>query len=342
MSVFVTRYFFWDTETTGNSTSTDDIISIGGVLCEYKNGKFHKIEEFNSFVSTNKKIDPVAQSIHHISKSDLMNQPEFPDVMRMLRTFLQQYQPESNSRLILVAHNGSRFDDIILYCNFIQHRMDFDQFMKDIKCYGFIDTLKYLKVLFKGCQYKDSPKDSTTGRSSFALGHCYTSFCGATELSGAHDALVDSRAMFDVMNSVAVCQRVNLQNLFKNTVHKKKALNWIKQTAGIAFQNKEQHTKLAKTQDAVIENMDGDAGSSEVLVVTDPVFEDETDFLEGNSPYHRLCLACMRFVKKDEHVKCESDVQGFQKKVTTVVAEAEDEMDPKFRPDSPPCDMDEC
>jgi len=319
---FVDHYFFFDTETSGNKCTEDDIISFAGILCKYENGKFHPVDEFNSFVSTNKKIDPAAQAIHKISKSDLRGAPCFPDVMRAVRGFLQEHQPQSNARLFLVGHNISKFDNIILYCNFVQHRMDFDQFLKDIKCSGFLDTLKYLRTLFKNCAYKDAPKDAATGKVSYALGHCYKSFCGAEELEGAHDALIDSRAMLDVVNSAPVCGRISLQNLFKNIVKKKKEVSWIKQTAGVAFQNREDHTRTMKAQDAEIEknahkesignDADDDADKIGEKGQEGPIFEED---FEGNSPDHRLCLMCMKFIMKNvEHAQCELEPKPFQRK----------------------------
>jgi DNA polymerase III epsilon subunit-like protein len=327
MSVFKNYYFIWDTETTSNNPNMDDIISLGGILCTYQNSKFHKIAEFNSFISTNKKIDVAAQAIHHITKSDLQGKPEFPDVVRMLRTFLQQHQSEPNSRVIFVGHNAKNFDLIVFYCNFVQHRLDFDQFLRDVKFYGSLDSLVFLKALFKNCSYKESPKDNSTGRTSFALGHCFTSFCNAKELEGAHDALVDSQALLDILNSPAVSQRVNLQNLFKYVENYQKTVKWIKQKAGTAFQNKEQQTRLAKTQ------TDGPPPIDE-KIPKHPVFE--ADF-SGNSAYHRLCLVCMQFVKKEEHLRCESDPQSAQKNMQHIVDMDECDVDDvdNIRPESP-------
>lgn len=305
---FVTRYFMWDTETTSNKPTEDDIISIGGVLCDYsvEEQKFHKLAEFHTYVMTNKKIDPVAQSIHHISKSDLYGQPDFPDAIDLLITFLKQYQPEKNARLILLAHNGSKFDDIILYCNFVQHHLDFDEFMKKIHCYGFIDSLKYLKALFKGCHYKEMPKDPKTGRVSFALGHCYSSFCGGAILENAHDALVDSQALFEVANAAPVCQKVCMKNLFKWVVNRKKAVNWIRQTAGVSFQNQEKYTQQAMeaslNPEMAYQNNQKKRRIEEAMEA-EPMFEDDKLY-EGYQVSRLLCLVCMTFVLPKEHDTC--------------------------------------
>lgn len=320
---FTNRYFIWDTETTGNKPTDDDIISLGGVFCSYDGNKFVKIDEFHSYIDTDHKIDAVAQSIHHISKSMIRGQPRFPEVMKTLRTFLLQHQPDANCRLIFIAHNGSKFDDIVLYCNFVQHHMNFDQFLKDVHCYGFADTLKYLRALFKECQYKDMPKDASTGRTSFALGHCYTSFCGSGQsFENAHDALADSRALMDVLNSASVSCKINLAGLFKNVVPKAKAVKWVKQTAGVAYQTKEQNTmkeSRAEYKDTKEEDL-----PTELKNI--PIFEPEESSEDVSAaskkrPF-RLCMNCVNFVRVEEHRVCQLDGTAHVRGGTE-----EDEMD---------------
>ncbi len=302
---FTNRFFIWDTESTGIKPTEDDIISLGGVLCEYDGRKFVKIDEFHSYVDTDRKIDPAAQSVHHISKQTIRGQPRFPEMVKILRTFLVQHQPGPNCRIIFVAHNGSKFDDIILYCNFVQHNLNFDRFLKDVHCYGFVDTLKYLRGMLKDAPYKDKPKDANTGRESFALGHCYTTFCGSGQcFENAHDALADSRALFDVLNSEQISAKINLVKIFENVVAKEKQLKWVKQTAGVAFQTREQNT-MKESRPEFKETKEADL-PSELRNV--PIFEPE-DSLPSDSkkrPY-RLCMNCVSFVRVEEHRVCELD-----------------------------------
>lgn len=297
-SAFVNHYLFYDTESTGNKPTEDDIISLGCVLCTYNGRQFVPIDEFHSYVDTDRKIDPAAQAVHHISKQMLQGQPRFPEMMKVLRTFLMQHQTDPNTRLIFIAHNGSKFDDIILYCNFVQHNLNFDLFLRDVHCYGFLDTLKYLRVLFKDCQYKDKPKDANTGRESFALGHCFTSFCGGSSLEGAHDALVDAQALLNIFNSECVAPKINLSGLFKNVVPKLKGVKWVKQTAGIAFQTKEENAM----KEACPERQEASDAQRPTELRNLPIFDAAED------PHHqlplRLCLNCMSFVRLTEHRVC--------------------------------------
>ena len=334
--LFVNQFFFYDTESTGNKPTEDDIISVGGVLATYHSPtkRFEKLDEFHSYVDTDRKIDPLALAVHHISKSMLRGQPRFSEVVRQLRLFLLQHQTQPHTRVIFIAHNGSKFDDIILYCNFVQHNLNFDVFLHDVHCYGFLDTLKYLKVMFKDCAYKDRPQDAKTGRESFALGHCFTSFCGGTGLEGAHDALVDARALFDIFNSACVQPKINLPGLFRNVVPKLKGLKWVKQTAGVSFQTREEATlREADPEHRETRRDDAPADLSNV-----PMFDAAED------PYNqlplRLCLNCMTFVRVSEHTVCCLDELGGGPKAL-VTADADVLPDDMAEDEGPPSDAEE-
>jgi DNA polymerase III epsilon subunit-like protein len=177
LMALINRVAIWDVESTSNDPSSDHIISIGAVICDLdpKQGRLKKRDEFHTYVHTNKAI--TAEHVHHINKGMLQGQPDFPTAVALLTQFFRSHLPEPQARLIFVAHYGSKFDDVILYCNFIHHRLDYDQFLRDIRCYGFLDSLKFLRALFKGCPSTEGPKDPKTSRQSFALGDCFSSFC---------------------------------------------------------------------------------------------------------------------------------------------------------------------
>jgi len=303
MAAFVNRICIFDSETTSNKPLEDDIISLGAVITQYDHvqRKFVKEGEFHCYVDTNKPIDPIAFQIHHISKSDLCGQPKFPQALELFKTFLIEHQPEPNSRLILLAHNGKKFDELILYANCVQHKLDFDQFLKSIHCYGFVDSLDLLKSLFKTCSYKDQPKNISTGRVSYALGHCFSSFCGGN-LEGAHDALADCLGLLEVLNSPCVSSKVNLQNFFNMVTPRDKGVKRIKQSAGIAFQNKEETTRQAQIQ------IDDIKVPTKVSV--EPIFEECANAQQNEV---RLCLNCMTFCKMNQHERCDGKTESLSK-----------------------------
>lgn len=300
-TTFTNHFLFYDTETTGNKPVEDDIISFGCVLCTYNGRTFDKLDEFHSYIDTDRKIDPAAHFVHHISKQMISGQPRFPEVMKTLRVLLMQHQTDPNTRVIFMAHNGSKFDDVIMYCNFVQHNLNFDLFLRDVRCYGFLDTLKCLKTVFKDCHYKDKPKDAETGRESFALGNCFTTFCGGHALEGAHDALVDAQALFGIFNSSCVHPKVKLDRLFKNTVPKLKAVKMVKQTAGMVFQTKEENA-LREANPRLHETHAADVPQ---VLRNVPIFNPQEDSSE-QLPLH-LCLNCMCFVRVSQHRVCHID-----------------------------------
>jgi hypothetical protein len=245
----------------------------------------------------------------------IQGKPRFPEVMEFFRIFLTQHRKDNRTRIIFIAHNGSKFDDIILYCNFVQHNLNFDLFLSDVGCYGFLDTLKFLRALFKNCQYKEKPKDASTGRESFALGHCFASFCSnGAALSGAHDALVDAKALFDIFNAECVASKVSTTVMFSHIVPKIKGVKWIKQTAGVAIQAQEE-TAMKYT---MLDQYEAKKTDRPHELRNIPILAPASI---GNNTPVRLCLNCMTFVEPDKHRVCA--IFG----VKALAAEATDETD---------------
>lgn len=302
----VTLFFIWDVESTSNRPTEDDIISIGGVVCKYENRRFVELPngEFHTYIYTEKKIDPAAENVHHISAAKLYGQPTFPQAMEKLRAFLRQHlerkSRQSSIRMIWMAHNGSKFDDIMLYCNFIQHRMNYDEFMRDVGCSGFLDSIKLFSKAFKGASAEEMPKDASTGRPSLALGHCYRSLCGGTALENAHDALVDSRALMAVCNCDYLCKTVDLRFLNRETVIPEKAIRMIKKSAGMAFQSME---KEARTGSSSAQSTGPHPMEIEPMAAQHPRWEDTSWMAQYPHAAYRLCLNCIQFVpiQRDQH-----------------------------------------
>lgn len=305
-------YLFYDTETTSNTATKDDIISLGAVLTEYNYNtrQFDTIDQFHSYVFTRRRIDPAAQNIHHISPQMIQGQPTFPEAISAFRLWIKKYKKDS-VRMFLVAHNGRRFDDIILYCNFIKHKMDCEEFFNDINIQGFVDTLPLIKDLSKTMDQHELPRDPETGKVSFALGVLYRSWCGGGELEGAHDALVDSEALVKVMNTDKVTSRLNVSMMFrKYIVRMDKGTKWIKQQAGQSFQQQEAYIRrqgLGHSDTSAPMEVDLDG---KVQVVDQSLgFEDYTG--EEMGAKQRLCLNCMCFVLLTHNHQCQVDPQAF-------------------------------
>jgi len=227
-----TVFFIWDTETTSNDKLVDDIISIGGVLCRLDKRRFVPEAEFHTFVQTAKRIDADAFRVHHIAAGQLRGQPKFPEAVELLRQFLVKQL--GRRRVIFLAHNGADFDDVIFYANCVRYQVNFEQFLKDVRCHGFADSLKYLRRLFKNCQREQKPKNPTTGLPSFALGTCHRFFVGEG-LENAHDALADSQGLLAVLNSDPLQQRSCLRTLMACHRPLSEAVKHVRKACGIKF-----------------------------------------------------------------------------------------------------------
>jgi DNA polymerase III alpha subunit (gram-positive type) len=279
---------FYDTESTDKKPTESDIISLGCVLSEIKDNKFINPKQFHTFVFSRKTINPIAQAIHNISQSDIRDAPPFPDAINLWKKWLLSNISE-NAVILLSGHNIFNFDDIILFCNFKQHRLDYDQFLIDVKIWGFLDTFQALKIWFKGKPNKEKPQNAATSKSSFALGHCFETFCGK-KLVGAHNALTDSQACYDIFSSPCISKLFNLNSLTNLSRRKDKHVEVIKKTAGIAFQS-----IAERTQDEGLKEID-------IPLDTIPLWDDDDEDMEEESI--RLCLNCMLMFKQTEHSSC--------------------------------------
>lgn len=292
---------FWDCESTSNNREVDHIISIGMVLAKMEDGmtkKLQKIAEYHTYVDTDYPISPDAFKVHHISKEMIKGAPRFPQAIENIKEFLTKKVLHPNQRTIFVAHNGFKFDNIILFCNFIQNRMttqDFENFFKDLRCFGSLDTLVFLEKVIKN----DCPIDCKTGRISFKLENCYAKYCsndGKTGHDKAHDALEDARALFEIFSKPIVNQQFSLSEFFdkKNVVRFENFIKDVKTRTGLAYEMKEKslHINYSNIHHNIVQSF----RSFECChPMEELVIEDNERVLLQNKV---LCLSCMHFVKK--------------------------------------------
>jgi DNA polymerase III epsilon subunit-like protein len=232
--MFQNIFAFYDLESTGSNPRVDAVISIGCVLTSYNRKQFHVIDTFHTLVSTTQEIDPEAQHVHHISAGELVGKPSFPETMVILENWWTTHLTPT-SRVLLVAHNGRKFDDIMLYCNFEKHQLNFTAYLKRLKVCGFLDTLVMLKDMTKRIPKRYQARSKTTERFSLALGACYYSWCGQHEIINAHNAMADCMALVKVMNAPIIAPKLNIIAIFTYVVHATKALKQISQSMGLSL-----------------------------------------------------------------------------------------------------------
>lgn len=316
MSDLFTFYIlFYDVESTGKVPTEDDIISFGAVLTVFQECVgFRKLDEFHEFVHTKRPIDPDAQTVHHISEKMIENAVDFPGMIVIFKAWLGKYLLKPSDRLILMAHNGSKFDDVMLCCNFIAHQMCFEEFLTSIHCSGFIDSLKMIKKLFQTCltnrtlNLEQVPKVQDTGRISYALGTCHECFCGEPIGEFAHNALVDSVALYKIFTSEKsrqlLCQ-FRLSKLFEFIVPCEKSVEALKRTAGLERQHRMEQIRQMEIGDFEEEEykfstLTEEAWGKITELPATPIWAPT-----NHTNTKRLCLNCMCFVEMMSHQQCD-------------------------------------
>lgn len=89
-------FVVFDTETTGLSTQSDDVVQLGAV--RVLNGRIVAGETVDSYVNPGRPIPPGSTRIHHVTDADVDNAPDFLAVGRKFHAFAQES--------VLVAHNA--------------------------------------------------------------------------------------------------------------------------------------------------------------------------------------------------------------------------------------------
>lgn len=104
-------FVVFDTETTGLSTETDDVVQLGAV--RILNGRIVESEVLDTYVNPGRPIPPASTKVHHVSDADVANAPDFITVGRQFHAFTQD--------AVIVAHNAP-FD--VAFLRRFETRMD--------------------------------------------------------------------------------------------------------------------------------------------------------------------------------------------------------------------------
>jgi DNA polymerase III epsilon subunit-like protein len=295
----MSHYFiFWDVESTSRSPINDDIISIGAVLSKYcdQSNTFIKLDEYHSFIFTYKFIEKGAQDVHHIAQEDLKDAPTLNQALLDFSKWVSDFTTKTpDGNLYMVAHNGSRFDDIMLFSNCTHNNICFDTFLSSINCKGFLDSLSLFYSIFKQRNDCEKPFDEKAKRVTFILGECYKFYCGGDVLENAHDALADSQALFDVFNSELISKLLNLQVLLTNIRPLKDEKSRLRKKVGSVYQSKENISQ----QESIPEQ--------NTKLISE--FPQDQAFYEKQNPNSIFCLNCMKFTN---HIECHSKTKSLK------------------------------
>lgn len=314
MEAYQDGFLIWDVETTGNNPVEDDIISIGGVMTcfEHKKG-LTCLGDFSTYVHTTRRIDPEAEAVHHISQEMIQDAPVFREAIQTFHNWIRSFKMD---RIVFIGHNASKFDDLILHCNMVNHQMQLQDFCSAIRVNGFMDTLKMLKALAKKAlatkkwTYMDLPKIVDTGKVSYALGHCHLCFTGQV-IESAHDALADSRALFNVCASEKFMKLIDYdkQHFMSFILPLEKALSALHSQSGLLYQYKLEQIKFATMMDGDEEEQEEEKGKDlhvdpawgniHAPLPMEPIWSECKVSFVSSSSSMRVCLNCMTWVKVD-------------------------------------------
>jgi DNA polymerase III epsilon subunit-like protein len=250
-------FVFYDTETTGLKTQIDAIISLGAVAGIYEMSKkiseigkvnLTILSEFHEYIHTNRKIG--GEHIHHISAAKLKEENAQPldRVLSSFQKWLQQFQKP----IILIAHNGRKFDNKILYCNMLNHNppIPFDEWMKASRVYGFIDSYVILKK--NRHRYEKPICHPDNQIPSLTLNIIHLCWCGF-EMPDHHNALADAQALSRIFNSKLFKKYFPVSVLIDYVSVTEDTWNNLKQQTGIETKRKleamERQNKRQKTWD---------------------------------------------------------------------------------------------
>lgn len=216
---FDTIFILYDLESTSNDPFRDHIISIACSPYVY-NGKTFSLlvrkeieQHFHSKVKTERKIDLNAFDVHGLSRTDILNSPSFLCMLDKMKHWIKSLLHGTLEYTIFIAHNGSKFDDIMLISNMINNGVDaFNYLSRELRCKGFIDSIVLVKDMVKKKKIKQ-PTNRFTGYKSFRLGDCYYTATGKY-IVNAHDALVDTKALGSILSSEIVNNKLDITFLY--------------------------------------------------------------------------------------------------------------------------------
>ena len=186
-------YFVFDLETTGFVPRRDEIIEIAGFFL----GPDKTLLEngvFDSLVRPNNPLNDSIITITGITNAMLEGKPDFNAVGKDLIGFVQNtksvFEEEKGitvEHVILVAHNGKRFDIPFLFARFDANEIEVPSFMKVYS----IDTMLLASRSIVSAPRSDVPLN-------YKLQSLYTFVTGGETLMNAHRAISDAKATVHV------------------------------------------------------------------------------------------------------------------------------------------------
>ncbi|CAM6084606.1 unnamed protein product [Calypogeia fissa] len=186
----------FDIETTGFSPNDDRIIEFAAR--DLAGGVCSTIETL-----VNPEREVRNENIHHISSFMVNNAgvPKWKDVALALVDFVESRR-KGQGQVILVAHNGRRFDVPFIMSEFHACRVSMPSYWR------FVDSMALAKLAMKGSGKSPSPKT--------ALGHLFT-YYNLPSVGKAHRAMADVNMLAQVLQMLMTDLEMSAEDLLEQS-----------------------------------------------------------------------------------------------------------------------------
>ena len=196
----MTKFYLisFDCESTGLSIYNDQVVELGAVvnLWDIDQNSMQTIGTFAEYARPTKtQMSNKAAEITGISMDFLQDKSTIDSVLQKFNTFINKTCDQENVKRILVSYNGFSYDVPIIVHELERLRTESSlSYFRSLRIDHALDMLHFCR------EHVDTSKlvRKANGSCSYKLGDVYMSMCH-TPLSNAHGALVDSRAVLDII-----------------------------------------------------------------------------------------------------------------------------------------------
>lgn len=188
----------FDCESTGLSIYNDQVVELGAIVNLWDSDQ-NSMETVGTFAEyarpTKTHMSTKAEEITGISMNFLKDKPTIGTVLDKFNTFINETCNIECVKRILVSYNGFSYDVPIIINELERIRSDSSlTYFRSLRIDHTLDMLHFCR------SHLDTSKlvRKANGSCSYKLGDVYMAMCH-TPLSNAHGALVDSKAVLEIM-----------------------------------------------------------------------------------------------------------------------------------------------
>jgi DNA polymerase III alpha subunit (gram-positive type) len=187
---------YLDFEATGLRVMQVGIVQFGAT-CDRGNDII--IDNFETLVYTDIPMESRASDITGIKNEDLKGKPTIQQACLLFSKWLNSIR-KPDEKVVFIAYNGLRYDFPLLCNELYRSNMNITSWFKSCGVVRFMDPLYWAKKHINTTKLKRT----NSGQPSFKLGDMYKC-CTGTNLTGAHDALADTKALRTLVCHTLFC-----------------------------------------------------------------------------------------------------------------------------------------